>query len=130
MAIAPTVLHLAERTYWDAARERGVYERSTRGASFEQVGYVHAATPAQLPAVGAAVHGDDAAADLVLLVVDLDRLARHGVEVRWENLEGGEERYPHLYAPLPVEAVVRTLAVPEADGGGADWAALVAAVRG
>jgi uncharacterized protein (DUF952 family) len=45
---------------------------------------------------------------LVLLEIDLDRV---GVEVRWENLEGGTEPFPHLYGPLPVAAVrsVQTL---------------------
>jgi uncharacterized protein (DUF952 family) len=45
---------------------------------------------------------------LMLLEIDLDRA---GVEVRWENLEGGTELFPHLYGPLAVAAVrsVQTL---------------------
>ena len=37
-----------------------------------------------------------------LLRIDPDLL---GVEVVEENLEGGDEPFPHVYAPIPVEAV-------------------------
>jgi uncharacterized protein (DUF952 family) len=37
--------------------------------------------------------------------------------VRLENLEGGDELYPHLYGELPIEAVVRVDRVPVGDDG-------------
>jgi uncharacterized protein (DUF952 family) len=37
--------------------------------------------------------------------------------MRYENTEGGDERFPHLYGALEVAAVVDTLAFrPAADG--------------
>jgi uncharacterized protein (DUF952 family) len=52
--------------------------------------------------------------DLVLLHIDPDRL---GVPVRCENLEGGQELFPHVYGPIPLTAVVDvTLFRPEPDG--------------
>lgn len=42
--------------------------------------------------------------DLVLLHIDESRLAAPVVR---ENLEGGTRLFPHLYGPLPTDAVVR-----------------------
>jgi uncharacterized protein (DUF952 family) len=44
-----------------------------------------------------------------LLVIDPSRLP---ADVRIEDLDGGEERFPHIYGPLPIDAVVRVDAVP------------------
>ena len=52
--------------------------------------------------------------DLVLLEIDPARLT---VEVRYENLEGGEQLFPHVYGPIPVVAVVQVMPFrPGADG--------------
>lgn len=45
---------------------------------------------------------------LVLLEIDL---ARCPAEVRWENLEGGSELFPHLYGPVPAAAVISVQAL-------------------
>ena len=45
---------------------------------------------------------------LVLLEIDLARVPG---EVRWENLEGGSELFPHLYGPLPASAVISVQAL-------------------
>lgn len=111
------VLHLADRTAWAAAQATGQYSGSTRGRTLAEVGYVHASTSAQLPAVMAAVYDDLPADDLVLLVVDLPAVAARGIEVRWENLDGGTEPYPHLYGPIPVDAVVAALPLAHDDDG-------------
>ena len=41
--------------------------------------------------------------DLVVLVVDPDRLT---APVRFEAMEPGGEEFPHVYGPIPVDAVV------------------------
>lgn len=105
------VLHLADRAAWSAARATGTYRGSTRGLAVEDVGFVHMSTATQLPAVLAFLYSDVPAGELVLLVVGLAELADHGIEVRWENLDGGAEPYPHAYGPLPLAAVVATLDV-------------------
>lgn len=112
-----TVLHLAERTDWTAAVRSGSYDRSTRGASVAQTGFVHASTSEQMPRVADVVYAGVAPEDLVLLAVDLDALAAAGAPVRWENLDGGDEAYPHVYAPLPTSAVVAALPVTLDDAG-------------
>jgi len=41
-----------------------------------------------------------------LLSIDPDRLAQHGVPVRFEPAPDTGELFPHLYAALPVQAVL------------------------
>ena len=50
----------------------------------------------------------------MLLTIDTSQV---GAEIRYENLEGGEELYPHLYGPLNLDAVVAAVAFePNAAG--------------
>lgn len=46
--------------------------------------------------------------DLLLLEIDLERIS---ADVRWENLEGGSEPFPHIYGPLPLAAVISVQAL-------------------
>lgn len=106
---ARPVWHLAERSHWEQALASGVYDRSTRGASLAEVGFVHASYPEQLPGVVAAVYAQ-AHEEMVVLEIDVTRLGE-ATPVRVEPGDPddpGAERYPHLYGPLPVDAVVRT----------------------
>ncbi|MGW0146713.1 DUF952 domain-containing protein [Streptomyces sp. NPDC003333] len=98
------ILHLTERSLWEAARERGAYEISTRGRTLQEEGFIHCSTRAQLPAVAAFLYGSyDGHDDLVVLVVDPERL---DVPLRHEAVKPGGEEFPHVYGPLPVSAVV------------------------
>lgn len=63
-------------------------------------GYIHLSTAAQLTeTVDRHFAGQD---DLHVAAVDLDAL---GEAVRWEASRGGQD-FPHLYAPLPLDAVI------------------------
>ncbi|MFE0356409.1 DUF952 domain-containing protein [Streptomyces nigra] len=98
------ILHLTERSLWEAVRERGAYEISTRGRTLQEEGFIHCSTRAQLPKVAAFLYGTyDGPDDLVVLVVDPERL---DVPLRYEAVEPGGEEFPHVYGPLPVGAVV------------------------
>lgn len=101
------LLHLTERALWDAAKEAGTYEMSTRGRTLRDVGFIHASLRHQLPAVAELLYGSGSAPvddELVVLVIDSNLLT---VPVRYEPpAPGAEEEYPHLYGPLPVHAVV------------------------
>ena len=101
------ILHLALARDWDDARRAGAYEMSTRGLSLADVGFVHAATPEQLPGVAARFYAD-VTEPLVLLVLDVDALEAAGSPVRWERAPGsaGPEVFPHVYGPVPAAAVV------------------------
>ncbi|MER6785716.1 DUF952 domain-containing protein [Streptomyces sp. NPDC000658] len=98
------ILHPTERSLGDAAREHGVYRMPTRGRTLEQEGFVHCSTRARLPAVAAFLYGYYGGPDdLLVPVVDPARL---DVPVRYEAPEAGAEKFPHVYGPIPVDAVV------------------------
>ncbi|MGW4671393.1 DUF952 domain-containing protein [Streptomyces sp. NPDC004324] len=98
------LLHLTERSLWDAARTSGAYEMSTRGRTLAEEGFIHCSTRAQLPRIASFLYGNyEGPDDLVVLVVDAGRLA---VPVRYEAVKPGGEEYPHVYGPIPVAAVV------------------------
>ncbi|MFM2157726.1 MAG: hypothetical protein RLZZ124_200 [Cyanobacteriota bacterium] len=95
--------HLALAEEWRAARRLGVYDRSTRGLSLAQVGFIHASHAHQLEDTWRRFYAD--AGEVVLLHIDPDRLAAAGVSVRLEPAPPSGERFPHLDGPLPLEAV-------------------------
>jgi glutathione S-transferase len=102
------IYHLALRDEWAHALGSGVgYRRSTLGRSLDDEGFIHCSFAHQVEQIADLVYCGRG--DVVLLVIDPSRLH---AEVRVENLEGGEQRFPHIYGPLPVEAVVEARDVP------------------
>ena len=98
------LLHLAERADWAEARRSGAYRTSTRGLTLDEVGFVHCALPHQLAGVAERFYAD--LPDDALVVLEIDE-ARLGAEVRHEAPAAGGERFPHVYGPVPIDAVVR-----------------------
>ncbi|MFE9805366.1 DUF952 domain-containing protein [Streptomyces sp. NPDC005548] len=98
------LLHLTERSLWDTARATGAFEMSTRGRTLQEEGFIHCSLRHQLQPVARMVYGSYTGPDeLVVLVVDPDRLT---VPVRFEAMEPGGEEFPHVYGPIPADAVV------------------------
>ena len=95
--------HLTERRVWTEALREGAYPWSTRGVSFEDEGFVHCCYPAQIATVVRAVYGN---APEPLVVVEIARGGLGSVPVRLEADPASGVRYPHLYGPLPLRAVV------------------------
>lgn len=89
------LFHLTTREAWRRAVAIGDY----LAPSLEDEGFIHLSTAAQWPRVRAARFA--ATRDLLLLVIDPARV-RH--EIRFELADG--DRYPHLYGPLDVSAVI------------------------
>ncbi len=102
------VLHLADAAEWQVARRHGWYRRSTRDATLDEVGYIHASTSAQVRAVAQRFYAD-APDPLVLLVIDVPNAEEAGTPVRWEEADG--QLFPHFYGPVPAAAVVAALPV-------------------
>jgi uncharacterized protein (DUF952 family) len=97
-----TILHFCPLADWEAARQRGVYAADT----LDTEGFIHCSTPAQvhLPA-NALVRGRT---DLVLLEID---------EARLPEAPRYELGFPHVYGPIPLDAIVAVHDFPPgADG--------------
>ncbi|MEV6601853.1 DUF952 domain-containing protein [Actinoplanes sp. NPDC051346] len=105
------ILHFCPRAEWEAAVAAGTY----RAASLDTQGFIHCSTPEQvhIPATLLA----RGRTDLVLLILD-EKLLR--APVVWEDgdpPDPGGMQFPHLYAPIPVEAVTAVHEWrPEPDG--------------
>ncbi len=100
------IFHIAERPAWDAALGKGRYLPE----AFDGEGFIHCSEPRQVAFIADLLFRGRR--DLVILEIDEARLE---AEVRRENLEGGDELFPHVYGPIPIEAVS---AVHEAPLGG------------
>jgi uncharacterized protein (DUF952 family) len=100
------LFHITQRADWRDARAAGEYRLSTRGVTLEDQGFIHCSLRHQLRCVAEAVYAD--ADDLIVLVIDTDRLP---VPVRFETPGPGAEQYPHVYGPLPVDAVTAVIPV-------------------
>jgi glutathione S-transferase len=98
--------HLALRHEWNAACGEGVYCRSTRGRSLEEVGFIHLSAAHQVEATAQRFYGDLPAAEVLLLTIDPRRLSTAGLELREEPAPESGELFPHLYGPLPMDAVL------------------------
>ena len=101
MATEP-LFHLALRCDWEAAQRAGEYRVSTLGRTLEDEGFLHASYRHQVEGVRARFYAD-VNEPLVLLEIDRGRL---DVPVADEVPDGADEAFPHLYGPLPTDAVV------------------------
>lgn len=104
------VHHVATASDWAAAQASGTYATSTRGRTLAEEGFVHAARDDQWEAVLERWYAD-CAEPLVLLTIDTEVLAALGTPTREEEVPGAgpggsSATFPHLYGPVPPEAVV------------------------
>jgi uncharacterized protein (DUF952 family) len=98
--------HIAERETWLRAAGTGEYLMSTRHVTLAQEGFIHCSLLHQLRGVADRFYQD--ASDLVVLVIDSDAVP---APVRYEAPAPGAEKYPHIYGPLPAEAVTSVIPV-------------------
>lgn len=105
--LGPVLLHLATAEDW-AARSEVDY----RPAGLADEGFVHCSVERQLPGVVDRYYRDRD--DLVLLHIDPAGLT---ADVVWEDTTGRGERFPHVYGPIAVGAVVAVEPLRVDDGG-------------
>jgi uncharacterized protein (DUF952 family) len=103
-----SLYHITPLEEWERARATGSYQAD----SLQSEGFIHCSKREQvLPVANRFYRGRT---DLVLLAIDPARLS---APVKYENLEGGEILFPHIYGPLNLEAVITALAFPPAPDG-------------
>ena len=101
-AVVKTIFHITSAAEWARAREAGSYAAD----SLATEGFIHCSDEHQYRRV--ARDRFRGRTDLVLLHIDP---ARVDAEIRYENLEGGTELFPHVYGPIPTAAVVKVTAL-------------------
>ena len=106
------IYHITTASAWDQARSAGSYAESTRGLTLAEVGFIHCSYARQVPQVAEAYFRD--VADLVLLVVDPDRLT---APLQDEDLDGQGQSFPHIYGPLNLDAVVAVMPYAPGEDG-------------
>ena len=92
-----TIYKICERESWRAANSEGLFRGS---AADMRDGFIHFSTAAQL--AGTAARHFAKKSDLLLIAIDGGAL---GPQLKWEQSRGGD-LFPHLYAPLPLAAVL------------------------
>jgi uncharacterized protein (DUF952 family) len=100
------IFHVTRADDWRAAQARGAYRISTRDRSLEEEGFIHCSYAHQLAHVVSTYFRD--VEGLLVLVIDPQRV---NAEIRQESA-GGDERFPHIYGPLNLDAVIETRPVP------------------
>lgn len=103
-----TIYKICERALWEAAEADRRFAGSPADA---RDGFIHFSTAAQLP--GTAAKHFAGRPDLLLVAVDADALS---AQLKWEPSRGGE-LFPHLYAALPLSAVLWARPLADEVGG-------------
>ena len=105
--MAKWIYKLATRAEWEAAIAAG---GSYEGAPVDlKDGFIHFSTAQQVEET-AAKHFLNVS-DLLLLVVSVEILEQSAQPLAWEPSRGGA-LFPHLYCPMPLEAVVAQADLP------------------
>ena len=102
------IFHITSRAAWESALGAGIYEAD----SLSTEGFIHCSTADQY--IWVANQRFRRGTDLVLLHIDPARLRS---EVRYENLEGGETLFPHVYGAIPIGAVLNVVALRPLEDG-------------
>ncbi len=90
--------HITLIEHWEAAQRKGSYDFD----SLKAEGFIHCSLKEQV--VRVANSRFRGRADLILLQIDEAKIT---APVKVENLEGGYEKFPHIYGPLNLDAVVK-----------------------
>jgi uncharacterized protein (DUF952 family) len=100
------ILHFCPRAQWESAVAAGSYVADTLASQ----GYIHCSTPESVH-VPATIRARGRS-DLLLLEIDEARLP---VPLVWEDGDPPHPdgtQFPHVYGPIPVDAVVSVRAYP------------------
>jgi uncharacterized protein (DUF952 family) len=110
-ALDEPLYHLALADHWeqvagppDRDGAPAVYEISSLGRTLAEEGFIHCSFADQVPATAARFYAGRG--DVVLLQIDPGAVREL---LRVEALSGAGEPFPHLYGPLPVDAVLRAV---------------------
>ena len=91
------IIHIIDSDTWEKNQEQPQYF----GDTLKSQGFIHCCFPVQVEAVLKKwFPGRD---DMIFLEIESNELSS---PVKFENLEGGEEKFPHIYGPINKEAII------------------------
>jgi uncharacterized protein (DUF952 family) len=102
------IFHITKREAWLNAAAAGAYQAER----FPIEGFIHCSTRDQVIQVANARFRGETG--LVLLCLDTAKVA---AEIRYENLEGGSQLFPHIYGEINIDAVVQVIEFEPAGDG-------------
>ena len=102
------IFHIAEKVIWENALSEGIYYPE----GFSKEGFIHCSELDQI--LGAANTFYSSRKDIVLLEIDAHLV---GFPIKYESAVGSGERFPHLYGPLMIYAVVHVYAFKPDNAG-------------
>jgi uncharacterized protein (DUF952 family) len=103
-----TIFHITKRAEWERAEREGIYQTPTLASE----GFIHCSRSDQVIRIANALFTGQTG--LVLLEIDTRQV---GAEIRYENCEGGQEVFPHIYGALNLDSVVRVVALEPGEDG-------------
>jgi len=105
------IVHITTLGAWENAKLIGYY----KGDTLETEGFIHCSNPNQVVTVANTRFRTQR--DLVLLAIDR-KLVKS--PVREENLEGGDDLFPHIYGPLGIDSIIAVFNFSPDDNGNFD----------
>lgn len=91
------IIHIVNSVTWEKNKENSQYF----GETLKSQGFIHCCLPKQVDDV--LKNWFPKREDLIFLEIDADKLSSRLI---LENLEGGEERFPHVYGPINHNAII------------------------
>jgi uncharacterized protein (DUF952 family) len=100
------IFHIAQAGEWEHAQSDGQYTGSTLGRTLAEEGFIHCSQQHQVRGVRDAFYRD--VPGLVLLVIDPGLVQ---APIRYDDVPGQPDPFPHIYGPLNTDAVVEVRAL-------------------
>ena len=91
------IFHITEQSTWQETKYHSFYEGDTLSVD----GFIHCCLFEQIEDV--LLNWFKGKHDVVILEIDTEILLS---PVKYENLEGGLEMFPHVYGPINLDAVI------------------------
>ncbi len=101
----PEILHVTTPEGWGKAQREGGYRADTLATE----GFIHCCLSDQLAGVVSRYFKDQTG--LIVLRINSEKLKP---PLKWESPPGSDERFPHVYGPLNLDAVVEVVPLEEA----------------
>jgi len=102
------IIHITKRSDWEKAQAVGEYH----SPSLYTQGFIHCSLRNQV--VDVANYKFAGQDGLVLLCIDETKL---DAEVRYENLQGGKNLFPHIYGSIKLGSIIDVVDFKPQEGG-------------